>query len=287
MTEKLLAAMVKRMKKRGSDPLRPLLDEYLLERTRTKHRHVTTPMAMEPPKRPAGRISPSQLCGCERAAIFKFVGAEGRRKVNPDQELVFDDGNWRHLKWQAMFRDMEAVLGPDRISVLGVEMPVLFPEMYIAGTLDVLVDIPEDGTEHRWVIDIKGINRRGFDWICHQNEPVAHHVKQLVSYEKSANCGDGFIWYECKDTQRTKAFIVRHDDEAWTEVESWCGSVLSLLSREMLPDVHPECDRGTFRFSKCPYSSLCFGKRSDDEVEEACFSDWNGIDAAWRKGNEE
>lgn len=286
---KILATLVRNMKRRGSDPLRPLVDAYLIERVAAADRYETPPYSLRPPVRPGGRFSPSDLCGCERAAGFKFLGMESRKRINPDRELIFDDGNWRHLKWESIFHDMERVLGSDRCHVVAIETRVMFPELYVAGALDAILMLRPTARSPRlkWLIDIKGINSRGFQHIIRNDAPIDKHVKQVVAYLRATGCKRGLLWYENKDTQETKAFIVRDDDDAWLEVESWATAVIHALNQRWLPPMHPECVRGTLTFERCPYARHCFGAVDDDDVRDLAYDGWQGIEAAWDQGHAE
>lgn len=284
----ILSRLVKNMKKRGADPLRPLLEQYLLERGRADVRHVVEPIDMTPPRRPGGRLSPSGLCGCEREAVLRFTGVDGRRVINPDLELVFDDGNWRHHKWQATFKDMELVLGRHVFRCLSVEQKVVIPDLYVAGSLDVTIAIRINGKWRKFVIDIKGINDMGFGVVLRNDAPISHHVKQLVAYERAAGIPRGFLWYENKNNQNTLAFNVGWDDDAWRDVEAWCTSVVSYLKRKRLPPKHPECARGTLHFERCPFSHLCFGRQERTmPLRTLAYQSFPGIDDAWERGNED
>jgi len=283
----ILKNLVRRMKARGSDPLRPLLDAYLIERGRANVRHTVAQFDMTPRPRRGGRFSPSDLCGCERAAAFKFVGVPGRRRVDPDQELVFDDGNWRHVKWQATFHDMEAVLGSERFRVISTERNVRVDEYCIAGSLDnVLWLQPSARPGKKWVVDIKGINDAGFNYVLREDAPIPHHVKQLVSYERAVGIPRGLLWYEDKNNQHTKAFIVRYDDDAWHEVTGWCTSVLSYLERGILPPMDEGCTHGTFLFEKCAYAALCYGGQSVEQLRRLAYDSFDGVQTVWRRSVE-
>jgi hypothetical protein len=219
--------------------------------------------------------------------VFRFTGTKGRKRIDPDLELVFDDGNWRHLKWNAIFRDMELVLGRDVFRVLAVEQRLNIPDLYVAGTLDVIVAIKVAGKWRKFVVEIKGISDMGFGFILRNDKPLDHHVKQLVAYEHAVGIPRGFLWYDNKNNQHTQAFIVGENDEAWAEVESWCLSVVSYLERQRIPPKHPGCNRGTLFFERCPYTKLCFGGRTMPSLQRYAYREFPGIEEAWRLGNEE
>lgn len=274
----ILAKLVRNMHRRGSDPLRPMLDAYLMERDASPVRY-SGEVDMAPRPRPPGCISPSSLCGCERQAAFKFIGVKGRRKLDPDQQLIFDDGDWRHHRWQFTFRDMEAVLGPERFKVISIEERVKYASLYIEGSLDALLRIEGQ----RLLVDIKGINDAGFHYVLSRDEPIEAHVRQLVGYLRARRVAKGFLWYDNKNNQLTKAFMVNYDDGAWAQIEGWSESVVSYLRRRRLPPKHPECNRGTLFYGKCPYAMLCFGNRTDAQVQREAFAEFPGVEEAWQE----
>lgn len=282
----ILSRLIKNMRDEEADPLRPLLDAYLIERNHAPERHVADTYDMAPYERPPGRFSPSDLGGCERAAAFRFLGVEARRRLDPDLELIFDDGNWRHLKWQAIFHDMEKVLGRSRFRVIHTEARVIFEDLYLDGSLDnVLYMKPvPDQPGNRWVLDIKGIRDAGFQQIVKRDEPIAKHVKQVVAYGRSIEVPRSLLWYENKDNQQTKAFVILDDEDTWREVEGWCTSVTSFMEQERVPPMDPDCNRGTIAYERCPYASHCYGSMSETRLTELAYDRFESVDALWEAG---
>lgn len=284
----ILSKLVKRLKAGDSDPLRPLVDEYLLKRDASPRRYRVHPvpvtsMGNVPGSRPAGRISPSGLVGCERQAVFKFIGVKGRRRIDPDQELVWDAGTWIGHKWQAVFLDMQAVLGKKRFKVVSFEEPVQYDELYIAGTLDVLVRI--EGV--LWIIEIKSINDQGYHYILRTGQPILSHVYQLITYERSRRVHRGVIWYENKNKQETQAFVVDYRDSAWLEVRRWSRSVISYMKRQQLPPMHPDCKRGNIYFERCSYAGLCYGTRTPEKLTAYAYRGFTSLGELWEAGHDE
>jgi hypothetical protein len=281
----LLSGLVRRMKNADDDPIRPLLDAYLLERDASPNRyreHVVPVTSMGNPvgSRPAGRISPSSLSGCEREAVFKFVGVKGRRRLDPDLELIYDAGTWIGHKWQATFKDMEAVLGKAKFEVVGIEVPIVLKRLFIAGTLDVIVRVYGE----LMVIEIKSINDRGFDYITN-NGALPHNRRQLITYMRSKGARTGVLWYENKNNQRTQAFVLRDKEAEWPLIKSWSQSVISHMERRTLPAKHPECKRGNIFYEKCPFAGLCYGQRTDEKLAALAYKGFDGPQAAWEESH--
>lgn len=279
----VLNKLIKNMQNRDADPLRPYIDEYLMQRDLSKNRYLEHTAPLVPRLRPGGRLSPSTIGGCERQAAFKFLGVEGKRKLDPDQELIFDDGNWRHHRWQATFFDMEAVLGPENFKVYSVEAAVTYPPLLIAGHSDALLKFDNK----RVVLDIKGIRDSGFNYVYQQGKPKTEHVDQLTSYMKAHKVNDGILFYENKDNQSNRAFEVKFSPERWLKIKVWCVSVLRQLNRKELPPKHPDCEQGNFLYDRCPYAQLCYGGKSDNRIEKEVFVNFKGVKSSWKQGHQE
>ncbi len=273
------------MKTDQRDPLTPMVDRYLIERRNSRRRLLT--YTIDVPERPryAGRLSPSSIAGCQRKAVFNFLGAEKVNRVDPDTELIFEDGNWRHHKWQCMFRDMTKVLGKERFQLLSIEKKVLIPELYVCGRYDALIKI----NGKKYVVDFKGIRDYGFQYVYREHKPKEEHVKQLLTYCVARNVRRGILLYDNKDNQSFKCYVIEWDEDVWGEVERWCQKVIASLNRRQLPARHPGCSAGTFLFEHCVYAPICYGKYRDDpeRIRRMVFRDFEGIDEAWKVGQQQ
>lgn len=281
---KILATMVKRMKNQGADPLSPIIDAYLIEREKPKAKRVRKyDIDMKPRARPGGRISPSSIGGCQREAVFRFTGTRGSRKIDPDQQLIFEDGNWRHHKWQAIFYDMEAVLGADRFEVVAIEEVASWRRKYVSGSFDAIVRI--NGI--LYVIDFKGINDNGFGRVYRDGAPLKKHRMQLLLYMKAKKIQHGIIMYENKNNNLRKCFGVTFEDEEWQNTVQWVNEVIKYLQARRLPAKHHDCAKGNFQYEKCGFAGLCYGKLDRVELRDLAYSSFDSIEEAWERGHAE
>lgn len=280
----ILGNLAKRMARQEVDPLSPLIDRYFIIRNKpgtARLRSVRLPLVERP--RPGGRLSPSQLLGCERAQVFKFTGFKGIKRTDPHSESIFDDGNWRHHRWQAIFKDMQAVLGRDHFKVLSIEEDIEIPDLFVAGSLDATIWIKGYG---RLVVDYKGINDRGFTQILSLDKPVEKHVKQLMTYLKARGIKRGLLFYENKNDQRWVCFMVSWDEAIWSEIEDWSMRVLSAMENEKLPPRDLECQRGTYMEERCPYAGTCYGEKEHEEIRSKVYLRFTSIEEEWAKSHE-
>lgn len=284
---KILDNIVKSMKNEDADPLSPLIDRYLIRRTKPEYRHLRLEgheIDLKDRPRPLGRISPSSLGGCERQAVFKFLGVQGKVRLDPDLEMVFEDGHWRHHKWQAIAIEMERILGKKTFQCLAIEEPVQMDKLFVAGNLDIHCLVKYRGELEPWVIDIKGINSFGFQDLLAKQAPKEAHVMQLLGYMAAKKCQRGALLYECKNTNRRQIFVIRFSDEEWAETRKWCKRVIRRIKYTELPRRHVECDSGTFLYEKCPYRGLCFGNKTDAQIEREVYKGFTSIEDLWEQG---
>lgn len=279
---KVIARLLKNMAEATEgEPLSEAIDRYLVKRHTSRRRLRSHTITMVPRARPGGRLSPSSLGGCKREAVFRFAGVKGKKKIDPDLELIFEDGNWRHHKWQALFLDMQAVLGRKNFRVVSFESDAILPGLYVAGSLDVHIVVK--GVHY--IIDIKGINDYGFKRVCiDQDAPMPKHVDQLVAYMKAKKVPRGIVLYENKDKNHVKCFLVTYDKTKWREVVAWCDSVISAMENRRLPAKHEDCNKGQFGYRKCMYAKLCYGDATKEELTELVYGSFISVEAAWDDG---
>lgn len=279
----ILGDLVKNILREGEDPLTPVVDRYLTMRELPGYRekrvtHVSLPMIS--PERTPGRLSPSSVCGCQRQAVLKFVGMQGRKRMDPKVELIFEDGNWRHHKWQYMFSDM-AALFPRKFKLIGVEMPVRYDELLVAGRLDAHVEIYTKGEWTEWIVDFKGANSWAYDSVFRNHEAKAEHLLQLLCYMKARGVKNGMLLYDSKDQNDFIVYTMTMTKAKWHQVEEWCREVVAQMERQQLPPIHPDCHHGNFLFGKCMFKEQCFGKLSAQQLERKTYKGFDGVQEMW------
>lgn len=277
---KLLDAMAAAEGQEG-EPLSEAIEMYLVKRAKSKRRVREHVISMVDRPRPGGRLSPSAIGGCKRQAALSFLGVQGKRNTDTELELIFEDGNWRHHKWQALMLDMQKVLGRKHFRVVSFEGRAVYEGLYIAGHLDVHVVIK--GVHY--IIDIKGINSFGFKRVCLQDrKPMDHHLDQLIAYMKAKNVRRGIILYDNKDNQQYKPFLFQFDKAIWREVVTWCESVVTSMENKRLPAKHPDCHNGQFKYGRCVYKHLCFGKLEAHQLEQIAYKGFVDVEQSWEAG---
>lgn len=282
---KILANLIRHELSSVDDPLTPLIDSYFIKRKKHPHKRLKwVKIPVREAVRPGGRLSPSSIGGCKRQAALRFLGVEGQIKVNPDTEAIFEHGHWVHHKWQTIFKDMQKVLGRKRFRCLSIEEKIQIPDLYVGGALDARIEVKIKGRWETIIVDVKSINERGWGRVMDAQAPLEEHVEQLTTYGKAKDAKYGILLYENKNTQHFQPFIFEFDEEVWAKVERWAEDVIEDMEAKRLPDMHEECEHGTFLYEKCPYRGLCFGTSSIVQIRKRAYKDFAGLEPLWEQG---
>lgn len=282
----ILKGIVAHIQNKQVDPITPLIDEYLIKRELPKYQARRLQEFRIPTVervRPHGRLSPSSACGCERKAALSFMGVEGIKRTDPDQELLFLDGHWRHHKWDYIFLDMAAMF-PNRVKVLAYEEPIQIPKIFVAGSLDIHIAIKLNGKWVRYVIDFKGANNWAFQYVHKNHAPKPEHVLQLLLYMYGKKTRRGAVLYDSKERNNFYIFTIDFNQEKMDEVTQWCKRVLAHIEKHQLPPTHPECRKGNFWGDRCAFRNICYGPKDEDAIEEEIFKNYPGLQSLWREG---
>lgn len=284
-----LKSMVKSAKD-GSDPLSPLIDEYFLTRPGRHKLYVPSPDVDADFR--SGRFSPSSSgdSKCIRAAAFQFVATSKKVKRDPEKELIFATGDALHLMWYGIFLDMQKVLGKERFEVVKIEGWVSLPELFFGGRFDILVRI----NGKLYIVDFKSINDAGFTRVMHGRGPNLDNRDQLIRYMRLKKVPLGILMYLNKNDSRWKVFVVEYRDhkDVWIKTVGWVKRAIGYLERQEVPPKHSECERDSSMARQCPFSYLCYAKKSKEDLHKLMYGGkgyqefWGEADAKAQAGKE-
>jgi len=203
-----------------------------------------------PEKDRSGSFHPSQLYQCPRLQVFEFYGLPGPSKAyNPTLQNLFNDGHFRHLRWQIM------LLSAGIIS--DIEVSIASPEFRLTGSMDGV------NREEGWMFELKGTSQ--YSSVLSKGVMPAH-VKQVHAYLHASGLDKAVVVYECKSSQQWTEFEVSKDPEIIAEIEG----ILTVLNRAIDTDVLPEplddCKNRKGAFLRCKYASSCLGFNNASEV---------------------
>lgn len=216
------------------------------------------------PRYPKERHWPSDVAKCLRALVYQWRGEEG---VAPDARMffVFADGDMHH---KAIVQQLE---DSGQAQVIMKEAPLRDKEHNISGKLDALLKL----NNHHYVLEIKSINRYGFDEIM-RDGPKEDHVIQLQLYLHfvqniyKIETKQGFVLYKCKDTARFYDFLIDYNVNVVNDFFAKLKLVEEHLAKKTLPERPYEITDWHCRY--CDYKRICWagaqGKKVADLSQE-------------------
>jgi hypothetical protein len=191
----------------------------------------------------AGAFHPSQLYQCPRAQVFGYYGAEGIKEYNPTLQNVFNDGHYRHLRWQIML--LEAGIITD------IEVPVRIDKYRLEGSMDGM------NSEEGWMFELKGTSQFGG---VQTRGAMPAHIKQVHAYLLASGLDKAIIVYECKSTQQWVEIEINRDEKIIQEIEEILKELNDAIDKEKFPKILAECkDKTGAKFNSCQYSNICHG----------------------------
>lgn len=193
---------------------------------------------------------------CVRRQQFQFIGLPQQRTLDAELQNKFNDGTWRHLRWQMML--LKAGL------LTEIEYPVYSKALNLRGSMD------GRGVSKRYGnfgFELKGVGSLSFI----PEGPYPNHIYQIHSYFAADSSLDVFsLVYEDKMTQRWKEFVIERDPVVMRAVRKELARLNRATAKKQLLPVFEECKyaRGpTYR--QCPYSGTCLTATWESAEAEA------------------
>lgn len=224
---------------------------------------------IEQPRVRSGSFSASSAGQCERAQMFGYLAAEA---PGPDPQLaaIFEDGKWRHLRWQACL--LQAGILAD------IEVPLMWKAKQQRGTMDGLGIVPDDHNVSAWRglefgFELKGVSAFQFESLKKAG-PMEKHLDQVARYFLLSGLQLFSIVYENKSTQEPYEWVVSRDDPGMAErIEDQRDEVERLLEHTQyseLPAMLPECAAGKGAWKTCSFGGpdgVCKFSTNQEDIE--------------------
>ena len=167
-----------------------------------------------------GVFYPSALGNpCDRFLYFAYTGQLKGQPLDPTLRRIFDTGNALEERLEKYFTDMGIYI--DR------EIPVKLDNPSISGLIDFLGEHDVYGV---LPIESKTINSSGFGKL---KKPKDEHTIQLQIYLNLGQYPMGTVFYENKNDQKIKTFLVEQDDKEWDKILTRCFKIMDMSARDV------------------------------------------------------
>jgi hypothetical protein len=157
-------------------------------------------------------IRPSQIHECSRWIVGDILGLIPFEPKSAVQQRVLDNGQYVHKrilqKYLPRMGIVSHILDIKKGEVKPfIEISLRDDALWMKGSPDAIILNPNDGLPY--VFELKSMRDGEFKGL---EEAKAEHVLQLHCYFYLTNIGQGILFYENKDNQQTKEFVVKKDD---------------------------------------------------------------------------
>lgn len=190
-----------------------------------------------------GRFGASSRGLCTRRQVFDYTGdVEKRDDIDITLQNLFNDGVWRHIRWQMMgllsgaLTDVETKVSNEKYPNFG-------------GSIDGIGISDKYGKY--------GFELKGTSWM--PSEVKETHLKQIHTYFiLDPDIKVFSVIYEDKRTQDWLEFLVFPDPSILASVKSEMLSLEESAEFKVYPEIKPDCRlRQGKEYQMCPYRNSC------------------------------
>jgi hypothetical protein len=163
-------------------------------------------------------------------------------KIDPVLQNLFNDGNWRHLRWQMM--------GLAAGVLTHVEVPVEVPKYRLKTSIDGV------NVDEKFIFELKGQSQ--YTSTLDPGIPE-RHILQIHTMFLATGYDVCVYVREDKRTQDWKETIVRKDPIILRKVKKELTALNEHVEERSLPEPLPECWQKEGPYKTCPYAAECIG----------------------------
>ncbi len=256
-----LLDQLKSDKRKTDDILLPLVEKWLIENGNKLDKYSSDDWSTLRDLMVRGALrnprvfSPSGATMCRRRQVidknkkFKQIPI-----TDPKLLRIFDDGKWRHFRWQMLFYKMGIVESMELFTSLG--------ELDYGGSYDVVVNLKLELNKkiQRVLIDIKGTHASRFNEIRLTHRPIYSNKIQVAIYMYLNDIDIGLLWYENKNTQDICEIVIRRDKYFDRIIKKYVKRqkyMRRYAMRGAFPKEECNVDERDLQFRQCPQRNNC------------------------------
>jgi hypothetical protein len=243
-----LSAQIKRIKANQGRIISPRIDKWLIDHPEgivvpddiewnmRMHRLLSGPNADR-----SARFGASGRLSCERRQVFTFLNMPGLRAHDPVQQNLFNDGTFRHIRWQIM--GMLAGVFTE------VEVAYRLPQYNLKVSLDAENKREGFGVEIKGMSFMKKLLEEG---LSDYHNGQVHTCMLATGYDR-------FIYIaEDKRSQSWVERVVVQQRSWMTKVKDELNALTDAIEDQRLPAALAACKAHKGEdYRVCPYSRSC------------------------------
>lgn len=241
-TDKIITPIHERwLQMHGDDPYPEWVADWI-------HKQLTTT-----PRNRSASFSASSAGRCPREQELQFLGMPKSGVVDPQLANVFDDGSWRHLRWQANLLTNGLL---DR-----AEMPLFWRNMRSRGTIDGQGTVGNTHPRARWHgavygFELKGVSGFQYPKYVQTDEAKEDHLDQVHRYFLMGDFDLFIIVYEDKSTQAWHEWVIEPDQARIDKQREELERLNHDIDSKQLAPMLPVCRQRGALFKQCDFGGI-------------------------------
>jgi len=291
-----IRGLINALRKESAKPsiLKSKVFDYLVENADTLDQHsdedlrFLTALMSRGTERNAEVFSPSGATNCKREQIITKSGFGKAKITDPHLLNIFEDGKWRHLRWQYIFYRMGILHAVEVFTTLG--------NGHYGGTPDSIVELVNDPyaylkylLETLYGVEIKGANASVWIEVNRSGKPLNHHMVQAQVYMAINNIGKWIFWYENKNTNEICEIVVDYDPKIAAHYLKRRNYMNKFLRLKGFPKEECNVMSKERKYTQCPQRRACprlpvhvvidgkLTKIGEPRKSDPTFASWNTL----------
>lgn len=191
-----------------------------------------------------GRFGASSVFTCQRRQVFEFLGMPFKNAYDSRLVNLFNDGTWRHLRWQAM--------GLTIPIFTEVEAKGVLPQWYRKLSADAV------NTEEGWGFELKGTS--WMSYVINNGVPPKHEGQCHLGM--MAFGFDRWVYVaEDKQTQDFEEIVVHRDEAVVDTIKKEMNELADAIEDRTLPPIIKACyDHKGEEWKNCEFREACLNQ---------------------------
>lgn len=190
----------------------------------------------------SGRFGASSRGKCQRAQMWTFLGMPSRKIIEPETLNLFNDGKFRHLRWQIMVIQSGACTH--------AEYPLEYKKYRMTSSVDAL------NSDSQFLFELKG-DRHMARLLDAAGGVVEEHNLQIHSMMLMTGWDIASYVMEDKASQDWREIIVRRDPEVIRKVRTEMEELNQHVEDRSLPEPLAACQAKEGPYKSCPFAKPC------------------------------
>lgn len=204
----------------------------------------------------SNRFGASSRGTCLRKQVFTYLGMPSTRLIDPETQNLFNDGKWRHIRWQMM--------GVQSGALTHAEWPAALPKYRLKVSIDGV------NADERFIFELKGDRR----WSRVLDGVPDDHALQIHTMFLATGWDTAVYLVEDKASQQWREVIVRKDRAVMARVRNELEELNEHVEQRRLPPVLSACEAHEGPYRTCPFAVPCLERKRARGDDWPTFPDW-------------